>query len=65
LDVVGYLKDRPMEIIKGKITGLPIPANAEIAIEGFSPPRLGLAALRAHLVNGQDIMPREAEMNLL
>jgi len=38
LDVVGYLKDRPMKIIKGIITGLPIPANAEIAIEGFSPP---------------------------
>lgn len=37
-DFVGYVKGRPIEVIKGEITGLPIPATAEIAIEGFSPP---------------------------
>ena len=38
LDMTGYMNGRPMEVIKGKFTGLPIPANAEIAIEGFVPP---------------------------
>jgi len=37
-DMVGYLKSKPVEVIKGSVTGLPIPATAEIAIEGFSPP---------------------------
>jgi len=37
-DLAGYMKGKPIEVIKGKITGLPIPATAEIAIEGFSPP---------------------------
>ncbi len=34
----GACRQRPIPIIKGKTTGLPIPANAEIAIEGFSNP---------------------------
>lgn len=38
LDFAGYIKERPVEVIEGKFTGLPIPATAEIAIEGFSPP---------------------------
>lgn len=38
LDVVGGLFGHPLEVIKGKFTGLPIPAYAEIAIEGECPP---------------------------
>jgi 4-hydroxy-3-polyprenylbenzoate decarboxylase len=38
LDVVGGLRRRPVEVIEGPITGLPIPATAEIAIEGEVPP---------------------------
>lgn len=38
LEVVGYLKNKPVEVIEGKITGLPIPSGAEIAIEGFADP---------------------------
>jgi len=35
---LGAIRGEPIPIIKGKVTGLPIPANAEIAIEGFSYP---------------------------
>jgi len=38
LDYVGGLRGRPLEVIKGPVTGLPIPAHAEIAIEGEVPP---------------------------
>lgn len=38
LDVAGGVRGEPIEVIKGPITGLPIPANAEIAIEGEIPP---------------------------
>jgi 4-hydroxy-3-polyprenylbenzoate decarboxylase len=38
LDHIGGLMGRPLEVIKGPITGLPIPAHAEIAIEGEAPP---------------------------
>ncbi len=38
LDFVGGLRGRPLEVIKGPVTGLPIPAHAEIAIEGEVPP---------------------------
>jgi UbiD family decarboxylase len=38
LDFWGWLKGSPMKVIKGDYTGLPIPADAEIAIEGESPP---------------------------
>ncbi len=34
LDAVGGIKGEPVEIIKGEFTGLPIPAYAEIAVEG-------------------------------
>jgi len=35
---VGGLLGRPVEIVKGELTGLPIPADAEIVIEGHVPP---------------------------
>ena len=38
LDFVGYVQNKPVDVIIGRETGLPIPANAEIVIEGFSPP---------------------------
>jgi UbiD family decarboxylase len=38
LDIIGGMRGRPVEVIKGPVTGLPIPANAEIAIEGFVEP---------------------------
>ncbi|MGH7773033.1 MAG: UbiD family decarboxylase [Candidatus Binatia bacterium] len=38
LDVAGGLKGEPVEVIKGELTSLPIPARAEIAIEGEVPP---------------------------
>ena len=34
LDWVGGLREQPMEVLKGKYTGLPIPANSEIVLEG-------------------------------
>lgn len=33
-DVVGSLRGEPVDIVKGQLTGLPIPAAAEIVIEG-------------------------------
>ncbi len=38
LEIAGGLMGRPMDIIRGPVTGLPIPAGAEIAIEGEVPP---------------------------
>ena len=38
LDIIGGLRQQPVQVIKGPITGLPIPADAEIAIEGEVPP---------------------------
>ena len=38
LSVAGWLAGAPIEIIKGERTGLPIPAHAEIVIEGEIPP---------------------------
>ncbi len=37
-EMAGGLLGRPLEIIRGDYTGLPIPAYAEIAIEGECPP---------------------------
>jgi 4-hydroxy-3-polyprenylbenzoate decarboxylase len=37
-DVAGFLKRKPIKVVKGKLTGLPIPATAEIAVEGYAPP---------------------------
>ncbi|NIS62856.1 MAG: UbiD family decarboxylase [Proteobacteria bacterium] len=39
LDYLGAIRGEPVPVIKGKVTGLPIPANAEIAVEGFADPR--------------------------
>lgn len=38
LERVGGILGHPVEVIKGPLTGLPIPAHAEIAIEGEIPP---------------------------
>ena len=37
-DVIGGVKEEAVEVITGEFTGLPIPAYAEIVIEGFSYP---------------------------
>jgi len=37
LEFAGYLQSSPVPVIRG-VTGLPIPANAEIALEGELPP---------------------------
>ncbi len=34
LDMIGYLQGEPVPVIPGRVTGLPIPADAEIAVEG-------------------------------
>jgi UbiD family decarboxylase len=38
LDLAGFIRGEPVEVIEGKVTGLPIPATAEVAIEGVVPP---------------------------
>lgn len=35
---LGGLLGTPIPIVKGKATGLPMPANAELVLEGFAPP---------------------------
>ncbi len=37
-EIVGGMRGTPVEVIKAPITGLPIPANAEIVLEGFVEP---------------------------
>lgn len=37
-DFASGLKEEPIEVVRGAITGLPIPANAELVIEGEIPP---------------------------
>ena len=37
-DYAGWLRGTPVPVLEGKLTGLPIPANAEIVIEGEIPP---------------------------
>ncbi len=34
-DVVGGLRGKPVEVVRGKLTGLPFPVNAEIVLEGY------------------------------
>jgi UbiD family decarboxylase len=34
-DLIGGVRGRPEKMVRGKITGLPIPANAEIVLEGY------------------------------
>ncbi len=38
LSVAGWLRGEPVEFFKGEVTGLPIPATAEIVVEGEIPP---------------------------
>jgi UbiD family decarboxylase len=37
--VAGGRIGRPIDVVPGKVTGLPIPADAELVFEGFMPPR--------------------------
>jgi UbiD family decarboxylase len=37
-DYCGGLRGRPFDLVEGEVTGLPFPAHAEIAIEGFLHP---------------------------
>ncbi|MBI3091662.1 MAG: UbiD family decarboxylase [Candidatus Tectomicrobia bacterium] len=37
-EFAGWVRDEPVEIVTGPVTGLPLPATAEIAIEGDVPP---------------------------
>lgn len=37
LESAGGILGRPIEVVRGRVTGLPIPAQAEIAFEGFMP----------------------------
>src|SRR6516164_9751033 len=38
MDIIGGLRGRPVKMVKGRVTGLPFPANAEIVLEGFVTP---------------------------
>jgi UbiD family decarboxylase len=38
IDIVGGLRGRPTKMVRGKITGLPFPAGAEIVLEGYVTP---------------------------
>ena len=38
IDIVGGLRGRPMKMVRGKVTGLPFPAGAEIVLEGYVTP---------------------------
>ncbi|MEE2969178.1 MAG: UbiD family decarboxylase [Pseudomonadota bacterium] len=38
LEIVGGIRGKPIEVVEGRLTGLPFPANAEIAFEGFLHP---------------------------
>jgi 4-hydroxy-3-polyprenylbenzoate decarboxylase len=38
LDYLGGINGEPIEVIRGPVTGLPVPAHAEIVIEGFVMP---------------------------
>jgi len=37
-DIVGGLRGKPVKMVRGKVTGLPIPVNAEMVLEGFVQP---------------------------
>ena len=38
-ELVGGVRGKPVKVVRGKVTGLPIPANAEIVLEGFVDPQ--------------------------
>jgi 4-hydroxy-3-polyprenylbenzoate decarboxylase len=37
-ELVGGIRGKGVDVVRGKVTGLPIPANAEIVLEGFVDP---------------------------
>jgi 4-hydroxy-3-polyprenylbenzoate decarboxylase len=37
-DFIGGIRNRPVEVLKGEVTGLPIPATAELVLEGVCVP---------------------------
>ena len=37
-EIIGGLRGKAVEVVRGKVTGLPIPANAEIVLEGYCQP---------------------------
>jgi UbiD family decarboxylase len=37
-EIVGGMRGKPVEVVKAPVTGLPVPANAEIVLEGFVEP---------------------------
>ncbi|MCZ6605522.1 MAG: UbiD family decarboxylase [Alphaproteobacteria bacterium] len=37
-DIVGGMRGQPIEVVRGKVTNLPFPADAEIVLEGFVDP---------------------------
>jgi 4-hydroxy-3-polyprenylbenzoate decarboxylase len=37
-EMIGAIKGEPVEVVKAPITGLPVPANSEIVVEGFQYP---------------------------
>ena len=37
-EFAGYLQGSPVPVVRGAVTGLPIPANAEVVLEGEMPP---------------------------
>ncbi|HEY9529838.1 MAG TPA: UbiD family decarboxylase [Burkholderiales bacterium] len=37
-DIAGGVRGKPVKVVRGKLTGLPFPANAEIVLEGFVQP---------------------------
>jgi len=39
-DIVGGMKGKPVELVRGKVTGLPFPASAEIVLEGYLDPKI-------------------------
>src|SRR5262249_46714552 len=59
LDYVGGLIGQPLEVLKGPLTGLPIPAGAEIALESEVPPPSQEAREEGPSVNGPATIPAE------
>ncbi|MGH6769725.1 MAG: UbiD family decarboxylase [Xanthobacteraceae bacterium] len=43
-DIAGARLGRPIEVVKGRHTGIPLPADAELVFEGFMPPPEELSA---------------------
>ena len=39
-DIVGGMRGKAVELVRGKVTGLPFPANAEIVLEGYLDPKI-------------------------